>query len=300
MSRIIVSTASWTDPTLIKCKRFYPPDAKTPEDRLRFYATRFPFVEVDATYYSLEMAERAAEWASRTPADFVFDVKAFRLLTTHQTPPAMLPALLRDDLGPLPEGKRNWYYKDLNAEARDQVWQYFGRTLEPLRTAGKLGAVQLQFPPWFMPGDESRRHLQECADRLEGCGVAVEFRNTYWLSDRNRRSTLAFLRESGLALVIVDEPQGFRSSVPAVWEVSDPGLAVVRMHGRNAETWEKKGLKSAAERFNYRYGDEELQSFTAPVRELAQKAEDVHVTFNNNYEDYAQRNAATFTRLLRD
>ena len=50
MGDILLGTASWTETTLIKSGRFYPPEVKTPEDRLRFYASQFPVVEVDKKY----------------------------------------------------------------------------------------------------------------------------------------------------------------------------------------------------------------------------------------------------------
>ena len=296
--RIRVGTASWTDPTLIQSKKWYPPHVKTPEDRLRFYASKFPFVEVDASYYTLELADPAENWARITPRGFVFDVKIFRLFTGHQTPPSMLPKDVREALGPLPEKKRNVYYKDVPAALRDELWAHFDRSVAPLKKAGKLGSIIFQIPPWVMPAPEAHRHLEECADRLDDYQVAIEFRNKYWLSDRRRRETLAFLRENGMALVVVDEPQGFRSSVPLVWDVANPDLAIFRLHGRNAETWEKKGLKRASDRFNYEYSREELQEFVAPVKELSEQARDVHVTFNNNYQDLAQRNAEAFMRML--
>ncbi|HXK34160.1 MAG TPA: DUF72 domain-containing protein [Dehalococcoidia bacterium] len=297
-SHILIGTASWTDQSLLKSGRFYPPDVKTPEERLRFYALQFPFVEVDSTYYSLEMEESARAWAERTPDDFVFDVKPFRIFTGHQTPPKMLPAPVRESLGELPEGKRNWYYQDIGEAERDELWSYFRRTLAPLREAGKLGAVVFQFPPWFMPNAESKRHILECAGRLEGVRVAVEYRSKYWFDDGGARRTLAFLREHGLALVVVDGPQGFRSSVPPVWEATDPELAVVRLHGRNRQTWEKPDLRSASERFNYLYGRSELREVASHVRELAERAREVHVTFNNNYEDNAQANARQLMSML--
>jgi uncharacterized protein YecE (DUF72 family) len=49
IGNIYYGTSSWTDKTLIASKRFYPPSVNTPEDRLRHYAERFPFVEVDST-----------------------------------------------------------------------------------------------------------------------------------------------------------------------------------------------------------------------------------------------------------
>lgn len=295
VDQIRVGSASWTDRSLLTSGKFYPPNIKSAEERLAYYASVFPFVEVDSTYYNTTFAEPAQLWRDRTPDGFLFDVKLFRLFTLHQTPPSMLPAAIREELGAEGrDGKRNLYLKDIPGELRDELWRTFNHSLAPLRRAGKLGAVIVQLPPWAMPSPEVSRHLQQVADALEGVRVAVEFRNKYWLSDKNRRRTLAFLRENGLAYVMVDEPQGFRSSVPLLWEVTDPALSVVRLHGRNAETWEKKGLRTASERFNYLYSSAELESFVGPVQDLRKQAKEVHVTFNNNYADYPQRNAQEF------
>jgi uncharacterized protein YecE (DUF72 family) len=293
-----IGTASWTDRSLLESGRWYPDDVKTPEERLRYYSSQFDFVEVDSTYYTTDFASQAQSWVERTPADFLFDVKAFRAFTLHQTPHKMLPRAVRDELGEQPEGKRNWYYRDLPATSRDDLWSTFEASLRPLADAGKLGAVILQMSPWSVPSPETKRHIEECADRLDAYRVAVEFRNKSWFNERTWRRTLSFLRESGLSYVIVDEPQGFASSVPLLWEATDPRLAVVRLHGRNAETWEKKGLKSAAERFNYKYDRAELREFVEPVRAIAQEAEEAHVTFNNNYEDYPQVDAKAFAGML--
>jgi uncharacterized protein YecE (DUF72 family) len=53
-----------------------------------------------------------------------------------------------------------------------------------------------------------------------------------------QRSRLAFEREHGLVNVVVDGPQ-VGDSAPAVSEVTSPKLAIVRMHGRNHETWDR-------------------------------------------------------------
>ena len=87
MSTILVGTASWTDKTLIASGRFYPPKCNSPEDRLRYYASQFPFVEVDSSYYAMPAPQVAQLWAERTPPSFKFNIKAFRLFTGHQTSP---------------------------------------------------------------------------------------------------------------------------------------------------------------------------------------------------------------------
>jgi uncharacterized protein YecE (DUF72 family) len=292
MGRILVGTASWTDKTLIESGRFYPPAAKSAEARLRYYATQFPLVEIDSTYYAMPAEQTARLWAERTPEGFVFNVKAFRLLTGHPAQPSALPADLRRGLG----GKV--YYRDLDAEARRELWLRFRAGLEPLRRAGKLGVVLLQFAPWFVFGRERFAYLEHCREMLPGWRLAVEFRNKSWFGEKTRERTLAFERERGLAHVVVDEPQGFPSSVPQVWEATSPEIGLVRLHGRNRETWAKKGLASAAERFDYLYSAKELEALAPPVRELASRVREVHVLFNNCHGDKAQRNAAQFRELL--
>lgn len=293
---VLIGTASWTDKSLIESRLFYPPEVKSPEDRLKFYAGRFPLVEVDSSYYALPSERNAALWAERTPAGFVFDVKSFRLFTGHQTPPNALPPDIRAALGPVE--KRNVYYKDLTEDLRAELWARFRGAIRPLREAGKLGAVLFQFPPWFVYGRPSFEHLARCAELMAGCRMAVEFRHRSWLDDKHRSEVLDFERAHGLAHVVADEPRGFSNSIPAVWEATSPELAVVRLHGRNAATWNIKGAESSAERFNYVYSAGELEELAEPVRALGQAVREVHVVFNNNYGNYAQHNAAQLRKIL--
>jgi uncharacterized protein YecE (DUF72 family) len=296
MGTILVGTASWTDKTLIDSGRFYPPDAKTPEARLRHYAAHFPLVEVDSSYYALPARRTAEAWAERTPAGFAFDVKAFRLFTGHGASASALPKDLRAALAFM-DGK-TLYYRHLPDEIRSELWQRFRSGLEPLVEAGKLRAVLLQLAPWFVSNRAAFDHLRHCREMLPGLRLAVEFRNKSWFSDKSRERVLAFEREQGLAHVTVDEPQGFSSSIPPVWEATRGDLGIFRLHGHNQEMWTKKGLKSSAERFNYLYGAAELEALLPPVRALAERVDELHVLFNNCYEDKAQRNAIEFKQLL--
>lgn len=296
MGRILVGTTSWTEKTLIESGRFYPPGANTAEERLRYYAGRFPVVEVDSTYYGLPSERNALLWAERTPPGFVFNVKAFRLFTAHQTPPEALPRDVRERLGvPL---KKNFYYDDVPEEIKDELWRRFRLALEPLRASGKLGALLFQYPPWFVRRPESLAHVEDCARRMTGDVLAIEFRNKTWFDERHREATLEFERRHGLVHVVTDAPQGFSSSTPPVWEVTNRALAIVRLHGRNAATWQR-ATRTAAERFDYLYSEAELRGFVDPVRRLAAQAKTVHVLFNNCREDKAQRNAAFLQHRLR-
>jgi len=294
---ILVGTASWTDKSLIESGKFYPPTAKDAESRLRYYASQFPMVEVDSSYYAIPVPATAQFWAERTPDHFVFNVKAFRLFTGHHTLPQVLPKDIQQALA-VPANK-NIYYRDVPEDIREELWRRFFEALEPLRRAGKLGAIHFQFAPWLTSGGASRKHVEHCADVMQGRGLmAVEFRNISWWTDKNRESTLAFERERQLVNVIVDGPQGFASSVPAVWEVTSPDLAIVRMHGRNAETWEKKGLKASSDRFNYDYRDVELKEIAGKIKNLSRQVPVVQAILNNNYQDQGQRNARTLVGFL--
>jgi uncharacterized protein YecE (DUF72 family) len=296
VGEILVGTASWTDRTLIESGRFYPREARSAEARLRYYATQFPLVEIDSTYYALPAEQTAQLWVDRTPQDFVFNAKAFRLFTGHHADPTALPADLRSTLQP--NEKSILYYRDLSDEVRRELWKRFRSGLEPLRRSGKLGAVLLQFAPWFVFGHDSFKHIAHCADMLDGFQLAVEFRNRTWFGEQTRDKVIVFEREHRLVHVVVDEPQGFSSSIPQVWEATCPELAIVRLHGRNREMWTKKGLATSAERFNYLYSTAELTALTDPVKELVSKVRRVHVLFNNCHGDKAQRNAAQFRQLV--
>jgi len=116
VSKILVGTASWTDKSLVQ-SGWYPPGVSSAEDRLRYYADRFPVVEVDSTYYFLPTHENARRWANRTPSSFTFNIKAFSLLTQHPTKPAALPK----DIS-VAADKRNIYLKDVPGEVVKRIW----------------------------------------------------------------------------------------------------------------------------------------------------------------------------------
>ena len=293
-----VGTASWTDPTLVKSGRFYPKEATSAEARLRFYASQFPIVEVDASYYYLPREDQAGLWVDRTPPDFVFNVKAFSLLTGHPTRRKAIPKELEEEIDPEHRGKERVYAGHLSQEAVDELWRRFHEALLPLDSAGKLGAVLFQYPEWFTPRRSSREELRRLRERLDGYQPCVEFRNATWMAtDTDRERTLAFLSELELPLVCVDMPQGFRSSLPPLAEVTSPELAVVRFHGRDPEAWTKK---TVTERFRYHYDERELQEWVPKVEHLAEGARNVHVLMNNCYSDYAVSNAKQFADLLND
>jgi uncharacterized protein YecE (DUF72 family) len=291
MGQVQVGTASWTDRTLLE-SGWYPPEADTPEKRLRYYARQFGLVEVDATYYALPAEQTAAAWVARTPAGFTFNVKAFSLFTQHPTRVAALPR----DLRPAAEktGKDRVYLKDLDPAVVDEAWQRFLAALEPLHQAGRLGAILLQFPPWFPISRTRKEYILACAQRAAPRRVCVEFRNHTWMTPDNQRETLDFLGAHQLPYVCVDMPQGHRDSIPPVLAATSD-LAVARLHGHSRK-WDSTDIH---ERFGYRYTEGELNEWAPRIAGLARDAQDTHVLFNNCYRDYAQANARQLAGLLK-
>jgi len=292
MGRIKVGISSWTEPTLVK-SGWYPAPATTAEDRLRYYASKFPIVEVDSTFYAILNARTAELWVERTPKDFTFNAKAYALLTQHPTPPARLPKDLREKVG---DSKANIYFKDLGPKDKESVWDRFREGLQPLQDAAKLGAIVFQFPKWFLPSPGSYRFMEDLREWLPDFRIAIEFRQASWMKEERRQRVLKFLKDRDFTYVVVDEPQGFPSSVPPVVAVTAP-LGMIRFHGHNRENWEKKGI-STAEKFRYLYKTEELQTWVPRLRTMARESGEVHAVMNNCYSDYAVRNAADLAELI--
>ena len=211
---IRIGTASWTDPTLLAPGVFYPEGISSAEQRLRYYADRFSLVEVDSTYYALPARRMAELWVARTPDDFTFNVKAYALMTGQPTETSRLPRAIRDALPASVRGKRRIYDKDLPGELIDEIWRSFRDALEPLRLAGKLGAILMQYPRWFMPNRANSAQILEARERLAPLPMAVEVRHGRWLANDSRATRFfAWLAAHDLAYVVVDQPQGLESSV---------------------------------------------------------------------------------------
>ena len=208
---------------------FYPVGADSAEERLQYYASTFPVVEVDATYYALPAERTAQLWVDRTPPDFTFDIKAHALMTGQGTETKRLPKAIREELPDELKAKTRIYAKDLPAELHDEVWSMFRDGLAPLAERGQLGSILLQYPKWVFPSSENRAQIEDAVERLEGWTCAVEFRNGSWLNEKNAERTTRFLAERNIPFVMVDEPQGFKSSVPpqVARDVVGPGARAV-------------------------------------------------------------------------
>jgi uncharacterized protein YecE (DUF72 family) len=296
---IRVGTASWTDPTMTAPGVFYPKGADSAEERLQYYASQFPLVEVDSTYYALPVRRMAELWLERTPPDFTFDFKAHALMTGQPTEVRRLPKAIREELPADLQAKNRIYARDLPREIEEEVWAMFRDGLAPLQENGQLGSILLQYPRWFFPISSSRDAILLAKERLGDLKFAVEFRNGTWFNDKNRDRTFNFLEDNQIPFVIVDGPQGFKSSIPPIVAVTSPDLAVVRFHGRRTETWEKPGIPTV-ERFRYLYDRDELKEWVPRLREAAAEARETHVLMNNCFSNYGATNAREIAALLQD
>jgi uncharacterized protein YecE (DUF72 family) len=296
---VLTGISSWTEPTLIKEGNFYPKGTNSAEERLRYYASQFPITEVDSTYYFPPSERNSELWIERTPKDFVFNIKAYALLTNHPTKTESLYKEVREALPKEVTEKRNVYLEHLPEELTDEVWERFRQALMPLHSAGKLGAVLFQFPQWFVISRKNKAFIERAKERLPDYRLAVEFRHKSWMEERNVHETLAFLEGRDLPYVCVDMPQGFDSSIPPVAAATAKDLAIVRFHGRNRDVWEKR-TRTAAERFDYDYSNKELAEWAPKVALLAEQARETHVIMNNCYRDYAVKSARQMARLLEE
>jgi uncharacterized protein YecE (DUF72 family) len=294
---LLVGVASWTDPSMTAPGVFYPDGVSSPERRLRYYAGRYPIVEVDSTYYAIPARRMAELWAARTPDGFTFDVKAHALMTGQPSEVNRLPKELRTALPADLARRTRIYATDLPDALRDEVWRLFLDALEPLRQSGRLGAILLQYPKWVGPSRENAAMIEDAKRRLEGCRSAVELRNRAWFDDRTRPRTLDLLRRNDLAYVAVDSPPGFDSSVPPIAAATSSRLAIVRFHGRNTETWEAK-VAQVSQRFRYLYDETQLREWLPMIRAISEQTEEVHLVFNNCYGNYATTNALEMSALL--
>jgi uncharacterized protein YecE (DUF72 family) len=282
-------TTSWADRSLVRDGGFYPRKTMTASARLAWYCQRFPLAEIATTFRFPPTPELCAQWAERTPDGFIFDVRAWSLLSGCPTLPDSLYADLQGAVAATARDKRRLYAAHLPAEVLEECWTRFARSLAPLRDAGRLGVVTIAYPTWFSPRPESWDELSRLARRLPGMQVAVELSHARWFEGETADSTLEWLESRGLGFVCVDGPPDPAGHRPVVAATSD--VAVVRFRGRRAVEGERWS-------WPYRYSDDELAGWVPTVSELAAGAGEVHCIMDNCWRSDGVDNAATLLRLI--
>ena len=265
---IRVGTCSWADESFVKA---WYPDGVPAQGRLRHYADRFDVVEANSTYYRLPEERLVERWAGMLPDGFVMHAKAFGLMTRHPVKSQALPPDLRGEASVDDRGRVERPSRELRAE----VFRRFLAALEPLRAAGKLGGILMQFPPYVVPKPASYEYLEWAKEQLAGHEMLVELRHKAWFEQPDE--TLSFLEARGMTYVTVDAPPDV---IPLVVGRTS-GTAYVRFHGRNRDTWFKR-TGTAADRFDYLYSPAELREWAGTLRGLEERATVVYAMFNNN------------------
>lgn len=250
-------------------------DLTNKKDKLITYASYFPIVELDATYYAIQRHTTIEKWCDETPETFKFVVKAHQYMTGHADYRA--------------------HYESIK-----NVFAEFKEMLVPMKSRGKLAFVLLQFPPWFDCSQKNIRYVKYAIEQLKPYKIAVEFRNQTWFSSQYKEDTLNFLHDNNVIHSICDEPQAGIGSIPFVNRVTD-STAFIRLHGRNVHGWTQKD-RSQQEwrdvRYLYDYNTDELSWLKQKVEILKHKTKDVYIVFNNNSGGHAAGNAQKFIGMM--
>jgi len=288
--KILIGTASWSDPGFVE--RWYPKKMPAGE-RLAWYAQHFELVEVNSTFYSVPEPRMVERWCAATPDGFTFDVKMHQLFSFHSTSAKMLPPDLQKRAETDAKGKVK-----STAELQEALLKILLRSMSIIRDAGKLGVLLLQLSPAFSPRKHQLNELEPLIEMLSGHDFAIEFRNRNWAVGDQLESTIDFVREHHAIFVNVDAPASDHFTVmPSdLDEVTNPKIAYLRLHGRNAKAYITG--KTVAARFDYDYKGEEIAEIVNRSKKLSKEARDVHVIFNNNNLDYAPRSALRLRKAL--
>ncbi len=234
----------------------YPPGANSKFDPLSYLAEFFDTIEINSSFYRPPTASTTNSWARRVEAnpDFMFTAKLHRVFTHER-------------------GK---------ATASDRKDFHVG--MEPLRKAGKLGALLLQFPWSFKNTDDERTYLMQLLDQFKEYPFVIEVRHTSW----NTPGIYEELEERGVGICNIDQPLFPRSIKPASLTTSPVGY--VRLHGRNYQSW-FRDKAPRDERYNYLYSLDELEPWIARINQIAKETKESYVITNNHFLGKAVVNA---------
>ncbi|AIC95522.1 MULTISPECIES: DUF72 domain-containing protein [Shouchella] len=243
--------------------------------KLETYAGYFPIVELDSSFYAVQSRASMEKWIRETPNSFKFIVKAYQDITGHQ------------------RGESPF-------SSRDQMYEAFKDSLEPLIQANKLAMVLCQFPPWFDVTTKHVHALRFVREKLRDFPTALEFRHQSWFDAPYKEKTLQYMREDDWIHSICDEPQAGPGSIPTILEPTTKEKTLVRFHGRNRHGWNgpRNGENWRDVRYLYDYNQQELKEWEENLQRLSQKVDDVFVVFNNNSGGHAAGNARSLIQNM--
>jgi uncharacterized protein YecE (DUF72 family) len=267
MTKIKIGTSGFSFPDWRN--NIYPAGLQQ-KDELRYYYHELNFncLEVNATYYAIISEKSAIAMEKKTGDNFEFVVKGYKGFT-------------HDPFDNRIEKKTD------SEKITDDIIK-FKSALNPFIKKNKLGCVLLQFPVFFYPSQQSEDYILKCKKMLDDVKIVVEFRNHEWAKQR----TFEFLKYNNLGYCAVDEPRLPRL-MPFINEVTSD-IAYLRFHGRNKNWFNSP----TSERYNYLYGDEELEEFIPEIKKMTSSGAKTYVFFNNCHAGAAVKNAIKMRDFL--
>jgi uncharacterized protein YecE (DUF72 family) len=243
----------------------YPPSANSKFDPLAYLAKFFDTIEINSSFYRPPTTSTTKSWARRVAdnPDFMFTAKLHRVFTHERG-------------------------KATAADLKD-----FREGMEPLREAGKLGALLLQFPWSFKNTDDERTYLERLLEQFKEYPLIVEVRHTSW----NTPEIYEELEERGVGICNIDQPLFSRSIKPSALTTSP--LGYVRLHGRNYQSW-FRDKAPRDERYNYLYSVDELDPWIVRIKEVAKQTKESYVITNNHFLGKAVVNALEIMSTLEE
>jgi uncharacterized protein YecE (DUF72 family) len=242
----------------------YPQAAERGFDRLAYISRYVDVVEINSSFYRPVSPRIASTWVERTSgrSDFSFTAKSHRSWT-HE-PAADLKRSIHDTL----EG------------------------LRPLRRAGRLGALLVQFPQSFHHRPESLERIERLLEGTEDWPIVAELRHSSWESDE----AVKWFERRQAGWCVVDQPAVGRSTARATPRVTSP-IGYLRLHGRNTKDWFRKDAGRDA-RYDYLYTAAELDELAASARGMAEEARELFIIQNNHFRGKALVNALQMKSIL--
>lgn len=236
--------------------RVYPEGAGSKFDTLALVAKYFDTAEINSSFYRAPSPETARSWLRRIAQNpnFIFTAKLYRAFTHER-------------------GK---------ATAEDE--KSFREGIDPLREAGRLGAILLQFPWSFKNDRDDRNYLNQLAKRFKDYPLVVELRHESW----NNPRILQTLEDLGVGLCDIDQPL-FANSIKPAAEVTS-SIGYIRLHGRNYQNWFREEA-DVVERYDYLYSRDELDPWVERIKQVADKAKQTFVITNNHARGQSLVNA---------
>lgn len=263
---ITIGLTGWSDHDLI---------AANPKRKLEDYASHFPFVEIDTSFYGIPTKKSVQSWIDKTPDTFQFIPKAYSAMTTHSD-----------------------FSKSY--DSIEEMFDLYKVQFYPMIAAKRIKAFLFQFPPFFHCTEKNINYLIEVNHLMGTLPVAVEFRHKSWYSEENKENTLKLLKELFFIHTVVDQPQTPGNSIPQVLEATNKRLTLFRLHGRNYSGWLNASEDPAwrANRTLHDYTSEELMDLKEYALILEQQSKEVAIIFNNNSGGHAAKNAKELQELL--